>query len=69
MAASLSTHITVTVPVNLLEDQILKLNSEGFTVTKGEVIDKNIKLFATRIFIQRKDNDKHDDTRKSSGDY
>ena len=55
--AAVSAQVTVIVPVSQLENEIIRLNSEGFTVVKGEVIDKNIRLFANRIFIQRWDDD------------
>ncbi len=61
MAATISASITLIVPFVQLEEEIMRLNSEGFTVTKGEIIDKNIKLFATRIFIQKVDHDSTDD--------
>lgn len=61
MVATLNATITLTVPFVKLEDEIIRLNSSGFTVTRGIILDKNIKLYATRIFIQKENDDTTND--------
>jgi len=50
----ISVQRTSTVPIHLMEDEIIRLNQKGFTIVSSEIVDDKIKLVAVNNFMKVK---------------
>jgi hypothetical protein len=42
----------VTIPIHMMESQIIKMNREGWVVIKSEITDDKIRLIAIRMMAK-----------------